>query len=161
MTKTQITPDQDAVVSEIEIAAPPERVFKAIVDREQALQWGAHDAFVITAWDLEPRVGGSWRFTSLEKATNKEYKHYGEVLEIDPPRVVAYTWMADFHTIPLQRTVVRWELTPTATGTHVRITHSGLAQLPKERGEYGQGWPGVLDAIKKYLEKSGSAKQQG
>ena len=25
-----VTPDQDAVVSEIEIAAPPERVFKAL-----------------------------------------------------------------------------------------------------------------------------------
>jgi len=26
MTKTEISPDQDAVVSEIEIAAPPDRV---------------------------------------------------------------------------------------------------------------------------------------
>jgi len=161
MTKTEISPDQDAVVSEIEIAAPPDRVFKAIVDREQALQWGAHEAFEITAWDLEPRVGGSWRFTSVEKATNKEYKHCGEVFEIDPPRVLAYTWLADFHTIPSQRTVVRWELAPTPTGTRVKITHSGLAQLPKERAEYGQGWPGVLGAIKTYLEKPSSRKQQG
>jgi uncharacterized protein YndB with AHSA1/START domain len=158
MTNTQVTAGQDAVVSEIEIAAPAERVFKAIVDREQALVWGAHEEFEITAWDLEPRVGGSWGFTSVEKATNKEYRHYGEVLEIDPPRVLAYTWLADFHTIPSQRTIVRWELTPTRTGTRVRITHSGLAQLPKERSEYGQGWPGVLGAIKAYLEKPSSRK---
>jgi len=153
MPETIVTPGQDAVISEIEIAAPPERVFKAIVDREQALQWGAHQDFEITEWDLEARVGGKWRFTSIEKATKKEYKHYGEVIEIDPPRAVAYTWMADFHTIPSQRTVVRWDLMPTATGTRVKVTHSGLAPLPKERGEYGQGWPGVLEAIKKYLEK--------
>jgi uncharacterized protein YndB with AHSA1/START domain len=156
MTKIQVTPAQDAVISEIEIAAPPERVFRAIVNREQALQWGSHKDFEITVWDLEPRVGGEWRFTSIEKATSKEYHHYGEVLEIDPPRLLAYTWMADFHTIPAQRTVVRWELTPSATGTRLKVTHSGLAQLPKERGQYSQGWPGVLSAVKNYLEKSGS-----
>jgi uncharacterized protein YndB with AHSA1/START domain len=158
MPDTRTTPAQDAVISEIEIAAPPERVFKAIVDREQALQWGAHEAFEITEWDLEPRVGGRWRFTSIEKATNKEYQHYGEVIEIDPPRVVAYTWLAHFHTIPSQRTVVRWDLTPTATGTHVKVTHSGLAPMPKERGEYSQGWPGVLQAIKAFCEKPGLRK---
>lgn len=29
---------EDAVISEIEIAAPPERVFQALIDREQALR---------------------------------------------------------------------------------------------------------------------------
>jgi uncharacterized protein YndB with AHSA1/START domain len=156
MPKTIITPDQDAVISEVEIAAPVERVFKALVDREQALQWGAHEAFEITEWELEPRVGGKWRFTSIEKAHQKEYRHYGEVVEFDPPRVLAHTWMADFHVVPSARTVVRWELTRIPNGTHVKMTHSGLAQLPKERGEYAQGWPGVLQAVKSYLDKPSS-----
>ncbi len=40
MAKAIITPDKDAVISEIEIAAPPDRVFQALITREQALQWG-------------------------------------------------------------------------------------------------------------------------
>jgi hypothetical protein len=36
MAKSIITPDRDAVISEVEIAAPPERVFQALVTREQA-----------------------------------------------------------------------------------------------------------------------------
>ena len=53
MAKTQITPDRDAVISEIEIAAPPERVFQALVNREQALQWGTTDAFKVVAWEMD------------------------------------------------------------------------------------------------------------
>jgi uncharacterized protein YndB with AHSA1/START domain len=48
---------------------------------------------------------------------------------------------------------VRWELTPTTKGTLVRVTHSGLAQLPAARTGYSQGWPGLLDALRKFLEK--------
>jgi hypothetical protein len=40
MAKAIITPDQDAVISEVEIAAPLDRVFQALITREQALQWG-------------------------------------------------------------------------------------------------------------------------
>jgi uncharacterized protein YndB with AHSA1/START domain len=63
-----------------------------------------------------------------------------------------YTWMAEFHEIPTQRTVVRWELTPTAQGTHLKVIHSGLAQLPQSRASYQGGWPGFLGQIKNYLE---------
>jgi uncharacterized protein YndB with AHSA1/START domain len=57
MVKAILTPDQDAVISEIEIAAPPERVFKALITREQALQWGANQAFQMTRWEMDARPG--------------------------------------------------------------------------------------------------------
>ena len=39
MATMAITSDQDAVVAEIFIAAPPERVFQAITDPKQMPQW--------------------------------------------------------------------------------------------------------------------------
>jgi uncharacterized protein YndB with AHSA1/START domain len=39
MTTTIVTPDQDAIVSEIQIAAPPERVFRAISDAGELKRW--------------------------------------------------------------------------------------------------------------------------
>ena len=59
MAKAIITPDQDAVISEVEIAAPIDRVFQALIRREQALQWGKSDAFEVTRWEMEARPGGS------------------------------------------------------------------------------------------------------
>jgi uncharacterized protein YndB with AHSA1/START domain len=154
-----ITHDLDAVVSEIDIAAPPEKVFQALIDREQALQWGTTDTFELTDWKMDARPGGSWGMLAKEKGVNnsdgvpRTFHHHGEVLEVDPPRVLAYTWFANWHEDPSLRTIVRWELAPTATGTHVKVTHSGLAQLPAARAGYSQGWPGLLRDIKNYLEK--------
>jgi uncharacterized protein YndB with AHSA1/START domain len=153
MPKTVITPDQDAVISEIEIAAPPERVFKALTTRDQALQWGTTDAFQVVSWEMDARPRGKWSFTSVEKGGAKEYEHHGEVLEVDEPRVLAYTWFANWHEDPLHQTVVRWELTATPKGTNVKVTHSGLAKLPSAAAGYSQGWPGLLQDLKRFLEK--------
>jgi uncharacterized protein YndB with AHSA1/START domain len=115
MPTVVVTPDQVAVVAEIEIAAPPQRVFAALTDPAQNQEWGRSEAFQITLWEMDPRVGGAWRFVSLESGKNREYVHHGEVLEFDPPRVLAYTWFATWHEPPSQRTVVRWELTRSQT----------------------------------------------
>ncbi|MGC2193877.1 MAG: SRPBCC domain-containing protein [Terriglobales bacterium] len=74
-------------------------------------------------------------------------------MEVDPPRVLAYTWFANFHKDPLHPTLVRWKLTPTKSGAHVKVTHSGLAQLPEACTAYSQGWPGLLEALKTFSEK--------
>jgi uncharacterized protein YndB with AHSA1/START domain len=76
----------------------------------------------------------------------------GEVLEYDPPRVLAYSWIANWHERPAQRTVVRWELAASKGGTLLRVTHSGLADLPVSRKDYSGGWPGVVEQIKKFIE---------
>lgn len=57
MAKAIITADKDAVISEVEIAAPLDRVFQALITREQALQWGKSDAFQVTRWEMEARPG--------------------------------------------------------------------------------------------------------
>jgi uncharacterized protein YndB with AHSA1/START domain len=157
-TKSRITPDNDAVITEIEIAAPPERVFQAIVDREQALQWGGGEQFEIILWEMDPRPGGKWSFVSKERRGNNpsgldRVEHHGEFLEVDPPRLLVQTWYANWHPDPSQRTIVRWDLTPTKTGTLLKVTHSGLAPLTGAAQGYSQGWPGLVQQIKNFVEK--------
>jgi uncharacterized protein YndB with AHSA1/START domain len=156
MATAIITPDHDAVIAEVHIAAPAARVFHALTDSAQAMQWGTSDLFETTVWEMDPKLGGKWQFIARElkgKNAGKEYEHHGEILEIDPPRLLVFTWFASFHEPPSQRTVVRWELTPTANGTKVKLTHSGLSQLPAACKDYSQGWPGLLQALKNFLEK--------
>lgn len=153
-SQSRITADNDAVISEIEIAAPPERVFQALIQRDQALQWGAGETFEVTEWEMDVRRGGKWRFVSRERASGGEaYVHHGEIIEIDPPRLLEYSWFASWHPDPKHRTVVRWELAPTKTGTHLKVTHSALAPLAGAAQGYGQGWPGLLQQIKTFVEK--------
>ena len=75
------------------------------------------------------------------------------MLEYDPPRKLCYTWVGNWHENKTRRTVVRWELTPIAGGTRLKVTHSGLAEEQAERRDYSGGWPGVLDQLRKFLEK--------
>jgi hypothetical protein len=76
-----ITPNQDAVIAEIEIAAPPERVFQALVDSKQAHAWSANEFCELTAWEMDIRPGGACRSVTKEKASGREWAHYGEILK--------------------------------------------------------------------------------
>jgi uncharacterized protein YndB with AHSA1/START domain len=153
MAASIVSLDKDTIVSSIDIAAPPELVFKGICDAETVRR----RVPALTVFEMDLRVGGKWR---LELPMPKLHhgvslvRHDGEVLEIDPPRLLVYTWFANFHNDPRHRSIVRWELSPTRSGTHVQVTHSGLGAEPQAANDYAKGWPGVLEELKTFLAKS-------
>lgn len=152
--QSRITPDNDSVITEIEIAAPAERVFRALTDRDQALQWGGGKDFQITHWEMDRRVGGKWRLVSKERAGQGQiFEHSGEIIRFDPPHLLEYSWYANWHPDPKHRTIVCWELSPTPAGTLLRVTHRGLAPLAGAAQGYGEGWPGLVVQVKNFVEK--------
>jgi uncharacterized protein YndB with AHSA1/START domain len=154
MATTKVSPDADAIVMEIQIAAPPERVFQALIDPKQAMEWWRNDTVSIEEFHLEPRTGGRWGYQTKQVVDGaNKFRVEGEVLAYDPPRLLAYTWIANLHEDKARRTEVRWELTPASNGTLVKLTHSGLTQEPKARQSYSSGWPGLVDRLKKFVEK--------
>jgi uncharacterized protein YndB with AHSA1/START domain len=151
------TNPQDSVVTEIEIAAPPERVFAALTDARQMKRWWISPICDETFWEMDPRVGGKWGFSTTPATQSingvNEFKCRGEILQFEPPRLLVYTWVANWNDKPESTTVVRWELTATPTGTRLKVTHSGLADQKVARELYRGGWPGVVDNLKKFVEK--------
>jgi uncharacterized protein YndB with AHSA1/START domain len=160
MPTTIITPDQDSIVTQIEIAAPPERVFQALTDAQQLKRWFGSPECPAKVWEMDAGPGGHYRYVTEKGAVVvnnvSEFECHGEIVEYDPPRVLAYTWIANWHDDLTRRTIVRWELTPKSTGTLVKVTHSGLTQLPIARRDYTGGWPGVLEMLKKFAEDKNS-----
>jgi uncharacterized protein YndB with AHSA1/START domain len=160
MPKAIVTPDHDAIISEIEIAAPAELAFRALTDSDQLLRWFTDASCPVKFWQMDARLGGNYGYAT-EKGNFvvngvSEFKCRGEIIEIDPPRLLVYTWLANWHLDPDGKTIVRWELTPTACGTHVKVTHSGLAQEPEARTDYSGGWPGVVEKLKAFTERNDS-----
>jgi uncharacterized protein YndB with AHSA1/START domain len=150
MATSKITPDSDAIVSEIHITAPPERVFEALVDPQQIVKWwGQAGVYRCTEWHSDLRVGGKWRSSGLDGEGHK-FEVNGEYLEIAPPRLLVYSWVASW-TGPV-KTYIRWELEPASQGTLVRITHSGLANHPEVAKNY-RGWPRMLGWLQALLER--------
>lgn len=156
MPKAIITADQDAVIAEIDIAAPPSRVFEALTDPDQLMRWFTDASCPVKSWQMDARLGGSYSYAT-EKGNFvvngvSEFECHGEIIEIDPPRLLVYTWIANWHLDRKKKTIVRYELTPTASGTHVKVTHSGLAQEPEARKDYSGGWIGVVEKLKQFAE---------
>ncbi len=151
-----VTPDQDSIISEIEISAPPSRVFEALTDTGQLTLWFTNPSCPAKIWQMDPRLGGKYSYASKRSGIVvngvSEFKCRGEILEFDPPRLLVYTWISNWHLDPEKETVVRWELTPIASGTHVKVTHSGLAQEPEARKDYSGGWTGVVEKLKQFAE---------
>src|SRR5712671_1577030 len=96
MADSVVTQDQDAVVTEVEIAAPPERVFQALVDPKQVMSWWTSDECRIESFAMETKPGGRWSYDTKQgklKVNGVSKFHCdGEVLEYDPPRLLAYSW---------------------------------------------------------------------
>ena len=86
MATVSITPDDNSVLAEILIAAPPERVFQAITDPRQMLQWwGQKEMYRTTKFETDVRVNGKWMSAGVN-VTGENFQVSGEYLEVDPPR---------------------------------------------------------------------------
>lgn len=157
MPTTIITPNQDAIIAEIQITAPPDRVFKAISDQKELALWFTSPECPVQRWKMDARPGGHYSYMTQKGAIVvngvSEFECHGDIVEFDPPRVLAYTWFGNWHDDPKSRTLVRWELTPRQGGTHVKVTHSGLSSLPVARKDYVGGWPGVVEQLKRFVEQ--------
>jgi uncharacterized protein YndB with AHSA1/START domain len=67
-----------------------------------------------------------------------------EVLEVDRPRRLAYTWKGGGNAIPA--TTMTWILEPAPGGTLLRLEHTGFTTLPGVLLSFvmGRGWVDIL-----------------
>jgi uncharacterized protein YndB with AHSA1/START domain len=150
---SHVTPEGDAIVAEIHIAAQPDRVFQALTDPRQVPQWwggqGAGQSYRCTRFESDLRVGGKWRSSGVT-GDGGSFDVVGEYLEINPPHLLVHTWVASW--TGDVKTVVRWELQPTTHGTTLTIRHTGLAGHPEAAHSY-RGWPMIMSWLQAFVEK--------
>jgi uncharacterized protein YndB with AHSA1/START domain len=97
-----------SVVVEREISHAPEKIWRALTQPHLIAEWLMQN-------DFKPVVGHRFDFRA-------DWGSVGcEVLEIEPNRSLSYTWAA----YGLE-SVVTWTLTPTPTGTHLRMEQAGF-----------------------------------
>jgi hypothetical protein len=74
----------------------------------------------------------------------------GEVLEVDPPRLLKHTYI--FAMKPEAPTVVTWELTEVPGGTRITLTHAGWTDAHTAPEKQIAGWTEILGLLKSELE---------
>ncbi len=119
----------------VEIAASPERVFRAIASREIVDWWVRPGVFDTREWRGDVRVGGRWQASGV--ARGEPYTLEGEFLEVDPPRRLVHTWQrAGF---PVPPTTVTYLLEPIAGGTRLTLMQTGFT-VPAMMEDFSTGW---------------------
>ena len=116
---TNIATETLSVVVEREIAFPPEKIWRALTQPHLIEEW-------LMKNDFEPVVGHSFNLRADWGAVDCQ------VQAVEPNKTLSYTWAA----YGLE-SVVTWTLTPTGTGTHLRMEQSGF------RGDQQQAHQGA------------------
>lgn len=135
----------------VEIAAPPERVFRALASDDITKWWGSPDTYQTTKWTGEVRVGGTW-VTEGVSSDGKPFSVRGEFLEVDPPHKIVQTWRAAWDGD--HATTITYRLEAIEGGTRVTLRHEGFADRVESCRGHSQGWERVLGWVREYLAKS-------
>ncbi len=132
MSKTET--ETRSVVVEREIAHPPEKIWRALTQPHLIEEW-------LMKNDFKPVVGQEFSLTADWGGVSCR------VLAVEPQKTLSYSW----DTKDLE-SVVTWTLTPTDTGTRLRMEQVGFRsdQEPYFRGAR-VGWPRFLAALEQVL----------
>jgi uncharacterized protein YndB with AHSA1/START domain len=144
------TSANDVIVQEIVINAPAERIFEALTNPAHRVKWwGGEGRFQTTHMESDLRPGGKWIMRG-NGIGGKPFTVRGEYREIEPPRLLIFTWLPDWQADALA-TLVRFELAERGGITTVRLTHSGLSTENARLSH--KGWPQVLAWLQAYSER--------
>jgi uncharacterized protein YndB with AHSA1/START domain len=123
-----------SVIVEREIPHPPEKIWRALTQPHLIEEW-------LMKNDFKPEVGRRFSVSANWGGVDCQ------VVALEPNWTLSYTW----DTKDLE-SVVTWTLTPTSTGTRLRMEQVGFrpGQEPYFRGAE-VGWPKFLDALEEVL----------
>jgi uncharacterized protein YndB with AHSA1/START domain len=103
---------------------PPEKVWKAMTEPDRLADWFPGNV------TLDLRAGGALTF-ELDGSGDT-----GTITDLDPPRLIAYTWGTDH---------LRWELHPDGDGTHLVLLHTFDDRAGA--ASFGAGWHTCIVAL--------------
>ena len=128
--------------------ASPEKVWKAITDKDQMKQW---------YFDLEafkPEVGFEFQFEVINEG--RRFLHLCKITEVITGKKLKYSWRYDGYE---GNSFVTFELFAEGSETRLRLTHEGLETFPVNNPDFrkenfAEGWTQLIgSSLKEFLEK--------
>ena len=138
-------PDESRHVFQIYIRATPEQVWDAITQAEFTKRY-----FHATHVDSEWSVGSPVRYLYADGRVAVE----GEVLEVDRPHRLIYSWHVLYHDEAAAEAPSRvtWELAPSGETTKLTMVHDRFPEGSVVYPEISTGWAGIISSMKSLIE---------
>jgi uncharacterized protein YndB with AHSA1/START domain len=125
------------------IAASRERLFAAWTTPSQLRAWWGPRGVRCTFAEIDARVGGRYRIGN-ELPDGRVVIIAGELLAVDPPNELVYTWTIEGSGSEPERVTVRFEARGTAT--EVIVVHERVPDQ-RTREQHAEGWEGCLAGL--------------
>jgi uncharacterized protein YndB with AHSA1/START domain len=132
------------------LKAPPERIYRAILDPAANCKWLPPHGFTCTVHQLDAKVGGIFKMSFTNFTTGKSHSFGGKYLELRPNELIRYTDQFDDPNMPgvMPVTVT---LKQVSVGTEVNIVQENVpAAIPAEACYLG--WQESLTLLAKLVE---------
>ena len=129
------------------IKASPAKVWAAITEPEQMVQWWGPDAGPTLSAEADVRPGG--RFSVVFRLLNgEEHNPTGIYRKVIPEKTLVFTW--EWAGMPERESLVTFRLEPFDGGTELTLIHE---RLPDEEAlkSHEAGWSGLLDKLPVFL----------
>ena len=126
------------------IRATPETVFAHWTDPALMRRWFCPMDTVLRSVESEARPGGRFHIVMQDGEDGEIHDVSGTYRVFEPPRRLVFTWA--WITTPERESLVTIELSPTADGTELTLTHTRFAD-EAARDSHRQGWTSLLDKL--------------
>ena len=134
----------ETVVLDFELKRPIERVWHALTDSATLSKW-----MLFKSNDFKPVVGHAFQF---REAPGWPGVVDCEVIEVDEPSRLSYTWMTEGQGDQPHSTVVTWTLTEADGVTRLHLEQSGFqVDAQQEIAGARYGWKNMLDQLQSVL----------
>jgi uncharacterized protein YndB with AHSA1/START domain len=133
MNSPQATPAATGTVSLHRVLrAPPERVYRALLDPDAMVKWLPPHGFTGRVLESDVRVGGRYRMQFTHFGNGQTHSFGGEYLELVPNERVVNTDRFDDPHLPGEM-VTTFTLRAVSCGTELRAEQRGIpAMIPTE-----------------------------
>jgi uncharacterized protein YndB with AHSA1/START domain len=130
--------------------APPERVYKAVLDPAASSKWLPPHGFTCTVHHLDAKVGGTYKMAFTNFGTGKSHTFGGKYLELKPGERIVATDVFDDPNLPGEMRTT-WSFKKVLVGTEVNIVQENIpAAIPPEACYLG--WQESLEQLAKLVE---------
>jgi len=132
------------------LRAPPDRVYRAMIDPEAMAKWSPPHGFTGKVHSIDARVGGTYRMSFTNFSSGNSMSFGGTYLELVPNEKLRYTDSFDDPNLPGQM-ITTVTLTKVSVGTDLLIVQEGIPEaIPVEMCYLG--WQESLSLLAHVVE---------
>lgn len=132
------------------LASTPDKIWRAFTQADAFARWIPPNGFTAHVYEMNVKVGGSYRMSFTNFTTGGEMFFGGKYLELRPNECIAYTAQFDDPNLPGEMTT-RVTIKPVSVGVEFSFTQSGIPAMITLESCY-LGWQESLRNLARLVE---------